>query len=235
VLEQMNLKDCVVTFDAMNTQKGTVRIIRQQKGDYVGNLKANHPLFHSEVSLLFSEEECARLRKKKTGYRVVIEKAHNCIEKREYYMMTDIQWFADLSLWEGLKAFVCYDKTTEDPITGSKSKERRFYITSLKDIELCADAIRGHWGVENQLHWHLDVAFAEDENTTMDKNAFHNLSILNKIALTLYKLLQPTLKIGLKSIRKSCGWDYEGRIGMLFRLFDEDALRDAMLTANRKT
>ena len=123
LLTQMQLKNCIVTFDALNTQKDTVKIIIANKGDYVGGLKGNHHTFYDEVVLFFSEDELNAIQgksnipsSKKQGnyFRSTIEKAHNRIEKRTYYMTTDIKWFADLSLWAGLKSFICYIIETED-------------------------------------------------------------------------------------------------------------------------
>lgn len=108
------------------------------------------------------------------------------------------------------------------------------YITSLADIELCADAIRSHWGIENQLHWHLDVTFNEDANSTMDKNAFNNLGILNKMVLSLLKLIQPAHKIGLKLIRRKFGWDLITQLTLLLNLLDEEQIRQAFLVKQSK-
>jgi predicted transposase YbfD/YdcC len=234
LLESMQLKNCVVTFDAMNTQKDTVAIIIARDGHYVGGLKGNQTLFHKEVAQLFSEEELLRLRKSEKNFCTYTEKAHNRIETRSYYMTSDIKWFADLSKWAGLKTFICYEIETEDLVTGKRTKERRYYITSLTDIELCADSIRSHWGVENQLHWHLDVTFSEDDNTTMDKNAFNNLSIMNKMALSLLKLIQPAHKTSLRRIRKKFGWEFIHNFTQLLCLLDEDQIEEALLSAGTK-
>ena len=231
----MQLKDCIVTFDAMNTQKETIRIITENKGDYVGGLKGNHELFHQEVIEFFSDSELEAIRKEEKYYRTYSEKAHNRIEKRSYYMTTDIKWFADRKLWEKLSSFICYIIETEDLITQEKTMERRYYISSSTDIELCSDAIRGHWSIENSLHWHLDVTFSEDDNSTMDKNAFNNLSILHKMALSLLKLIQPHYKIGLKSIRKVFGWELIENLTVMLSLLDEEAIAEALQkTTSRK-
>jgi predicted transposase YbfD/YdcC len=235
LLSQMEVKNSIVTFDAMNTQRETVRIICENGGDYVGGLKANQHIFHDEVALYFTDDVLKEIREEKRNYRETIEKAYNRIEKRRYYLTTDVKWFADLKRWKNLKAFVCYDIETEDLVDGKKTSERRYYISSKTDMELVADAVRGHWGIENQLHWHLDVAFEEDENATMDKNAFHNLSIINKIVLTLCKLIQPmTNRLGIKIIRKTFGWNLESELALLLSAFDENTLREAMLKAEKK-
>jgi len=227
LLSKMQLKDCIVTFDALNTQKETVKIIAERKGDYVGGLKGNQQLFHKEVVELFSDSELDSIRKKEKYYRSYSEKAHNRIEKRSYYMTTDIKWFADLKLWKKLKSFICYIVETEDLVTHEKTIERRYYISSLTDIEVCSDAIRGHWAIES-FHWHLDVTFLEDDNSTMDKNAFNNLSILHKMALSLLRLIQPHYKIGLKSLRKMFGWELIENLTVMLSLLDEEAIAEAL-------
>jgi len=234
LLSSMQLKDCVVTFDAMNTQRDTVEVIVGGKGHYVGGLKGNQQLFHEEVEMFFSEEELARIRANGVNFRTYTEKAHNRIEKRSYYLTTNIKWFADLSKWAGLKAFICYDIETEDLVSKKKTQERRYYIASLTDIELCADAIRSHWGIENQLHWHLDVSFSEDDNTTMDKNAFNNFSIINKMTLSLLKLVQPSYKSGIKGIRRLFGWDLIGQLTKMLNLLDEEQISQALQPVQSK-
>ena len=231
LLSAMNLKNCVVTFDAMNTQKGTVDAITGGGGHYVGGLKGNQQTFHAEVAMFFSDEELADIMKKGKHFRSYTEKAHNRMEKRSYYLSTDIKWFAELHLWAGLKSFICYDIETEDLVSGKKTSERRYYIASLADIELCADAIRSHWGIENQLHWHLDVSFSEDDNTTMDKNAFNNLSIMNKMTLSLLKLIQPAYKAGIRRIRRKFGWELFKHLAQLLTLLDEEQIEQALLNS----
>jgi hypothetical protein len=107
-----------------------------------------------------------------------------------------------------------------------------YYITSLRDAELCAEAIRGHWAVENKLHWHLDYSFDEDDNTTTDKNAFNNLSMLNKLALSLFKLAQPLMKNGsIRRIKKRFSWDMEDHLSLILNSFDEDVLKKTLLNS----
>jgi predicted transposase YbfD/YdcC len=98
---QMQLRGCIVAFDAMNTQKNTVSAITKSKGDYVGGLKGNQHTFYDEVVLFFTDDTLESIRKRKNGFRSYTEKAHNRIEKRSYYMTTDIKWFADLLLLRG--------------------------------------------------------------------------------------------------------------------------------------
>ena len=232
-LAEMQLKNCIVTFDAMNTQKDTIKIIATNGGDYIGGLKGNHELFHDEIKLYFDKETLESIRKEKKNYYTHKEKAHNRLEKRTYYLTTDIEWFEDRKKWINLRSFICCDKSTEDLVTGEKTNERRYYIASLTDVETCADAIRGHWGIES-LHWHLDSNFSEDDNSTMDKNAFNNLSSLNKVALSLYKLLQPTLKgYSIRTIRQAFRLDCEKMFSDLLTILDEDLLREAVESSSK--
>ena len=236
ILKDMQLKDSIVSFDALHTQKKTIELIAKQKGDYVGALKGNHEIFASEVAEYFTEEHLKLIKKEETNYYKSLEKAHSQVETRCFYLSTSIDWFADKKDWKKLKGFVCYEKTIYNTITGKETKETRYYITSMNDVELCAEAIRGHWSVENQLHWHLDANFNEDDNTTTDKNAFNNLSMLNKLSLTLLKLAQPLMKmknISIRSTRKAFGWDTEDSIAMILNSFDDDALFQALENAKK--
>jgi predicted transposase YbfD/YdcC len=229
-LQALYLKDCIVTFDSMNTQKKTIAIIAKKGGDYVAALKGNHDNFHKDIKDFFTDDMLSSIREGNENYYTITEKAHNRIETRKYYLATDINWFAEKKLWGKLRSFICYELETEDLVSGKKTFERRYYISSLIDIELCAESIRNHWSVES-MHWHLDTLFLEDDNTTTSKNAFNNLSILNKLVLTLYKLVQPyTKKQSIRRIRKGFGWDYENQFIKLLTLFDEDFLRDALLS-----
>lgn len=101
---------------------------------------------------------------------------------------------------------------------------------------MCADAVRGHWSLENQLHWHLDYSFYEDDNTTADRNAFTNLSLINKMVLSLCKLAQPLLKNrSIRTIRKEFSWDFEDSLAMILNAFDENSLKNALENAHKAT
>lgn len=234
ILKCMQLTNSIVTFDALNTQKKTIEIIVEQKGDYVGALKGNHGTFANEVTEYFTDEIRAKIKKSDKNYYETIEKSHSQVEKRCYYLTTSINWFEDKDDWKKLRGFLCYEKIIYNTITNKETKEIRYYITSLKDVELCADAIRGHWSVENQLHWHLDYNFGEDDNTTTDKNAFNNLSLLNKLCLSLYKLVQPLMKNNsIRRIKKGFSWSIEDSLALILNSFDEDTLSQALNNAKK--
>ena len=112
---------------------------------------------------------------------------------------------------------------------GNQTREVRYYASSLEDIELCAQAIRGHWSIENLLHWHLDYSFFEDDNSTMDKTAFNNYSLINKMVLSLCKLAKPILgSPSIRSLRKEIGWSYEDAVSKILSCFDEEQIKETL-------
>ena len=133
--------------------------------------------------------------------------------------------------WAGLKSFICYEKHTCNIITGQEQTEYRFYISSLQDVALIAQAIRGHWAVENSLHWHLDYSFSEDAQATMDKQAFQNLSLINKLVLSLCKLAQPAMKSSIRTIRLRFSWNLEDNLAVLLNAFDSDTIKKCLESA----
>ena len=233
-LKMLQLKHAIVTFDALHTQIKTIGIIMERDGNYVGALKGNQENLAMVAAESFSQEDLERIHKGGKNYYETIEKSHSQVETRRFYMTRARLGMAKSEEWRGLRNFICYEKQMYSTITGEETTETRYYITSLNDVELCADAIRGHWSVENQLHWHLDYTFHEDDNTTVDRQAFTNLSILNKMALSLFKLVQPLMKknSSIRLIRKDFSWGFEDNLSKLLNSFDEKVLRDALENPN---
>jgi predicted transposase YbfD/YdcC len=227
-LRAMQLKDVLVTFDALNTQRDTIDVIVKQKGDYIGALKGNQEGLFEEVGSYFTSKRLQQIRDKKETYYEKKEKAHNCIEIRQYYLTKNVGWFYNKDAWAKLRSFICYIKTTENILTGKRTIEKRYYISSLTDVETCADGIRGHWRVESY-HWELDVTFSEDDNMTVDRNAFQNFSLMNKLALSLTKLASKILKKSVRTTRNITGWDIDTTVKILCA-FDEDILTDALMS-----
>lgn len=228
-LKRMQLKGSIVTFDALHTQMKTIRIIHEGGGNYVGALKGNQVNLESDASAGFTAESMKKIRENRKDYYETVEKSHSQIETRRFYLAGAKHRFNGVEEWRSLRNFICFEKIIYSTITHKETTEIRYYITSLKDVELCADAIRGHWGVENQLHWHLDYNFHEDDTATIDRQAFTNLSILNKMALTLCKLAQPLMKNrSIRSIRKEFSWSFEENLAMLLNVFDEDVLKTVL-------
>lgn len=237
LLATMDLKNTLVSFDAMNTQKETVSVITAAKGYYLGGLKGNHKSLLSEAKLYFSD---SYLQKAQTDPKLSyqrIEKAHNQVETSTFTIakvkLTDDCEFSD---WPNLKAIIRYAKHTIKVNSGKESEEVRYYITSLdNDAQMCAQAIRDHWQIENSLHGFLDIMFLDDENTTVNRRASGNFSILKKMALSLYKTLKPLEQAKtLSEIRRAFGWEYEGEVEKLLSLCDSRTLKKALQESSTK-
>ena len=228
VLGRMDLKDCVVTWDALNTQKETVETVIKKKGEYVAALKGNHPLFYKEVKEFFSEEELEKLKKSGSGYKKTVEKEHGGIAIREYYQTEEIDWYEERKKWKKLRSFGMVKKRIQLK-NGEEREETRYYISSLgRDIELFARATRGHWGVENNLHWQLDVTFQDDRNTTAEKTGAKNLQVLKKIALGVLQLVQTLYGQSLKRIRKTIARNCEKELEQILSAVSGDAIKVAL-------
>lgn len=193
LLHALKLKGAIVTLDAMGCQKGIAANIVERHADYVLALKGNHATVHEEVKTFFNDAvppcatQCnATADADRMGFRQTVDKGHGRIETRRYWQSTDIEWFQDKELWKGLKSFGMVESIRKEK--GKSTIERRYYLSSLPlDIQRFARAVRGHWGVENNLHWCLDVTFREDDSRARTKNAAQNLATLRRIALNLVK------------------------------------------------
>lgn len=191
LLEVLELKGCIVTIDAMGCQKSIAENIIDAKADFVLALKGNHSLVHEEFVDYFEEmvpEGADKNHPLPEGmaFYETVEKGHGRIETRRYWHTEDIDWFADKDLWKGLKSVGMVESTRE--IGEKTSTERRLFLSSLKpDAKCFARAVRGHWGVENNLHWSLDVTFGEDQSRARDKNAAQNLATMRRIIINILK------------------------------------------------
>ncbi len=232
LLGKMDLKGKIVTWDALNTQKETVESVIRGKGDYVAALKGNHPLFYKEVQEYFSDGILEGLEKIPGYYKKTVEKEHGGIVTREYYQTDETGWYEDKKKWKGLATFGMVKKKLEKP-DGKTTEERRYYISSLPvDVELFSKAARGHWGVENQLHWHLDFTFKDDYNTTAEKTCAKNMQMLKKIALAILRIVQTLYSQSLKRIRKTIARDCEKELENILSALSADAIKAALYKAS---
>jgi predicted transposase YbfD/YdcC len=229
ILDIIDVEGCVVTWDALNTQKSNVKKVIDKKGDYVVALKANHPCLSDEVKEYFDDEVLLK-DNPLVSTHATTDKEHNAIIKREYILSAETDWIYGKSEWKNLKTIGVVKKTIS-PLNGkAPAMETRYYISSVTDVELFARSARGHWQVES-FHWSLDVAFRDDYNKTRDKNSARNLNVIKKMVLALLKLVQPAYKMSLKKIRYAMALDYENEIEKIFALLDtgkaESALRES--------
>jgi predicted transposase YbfD/YdcC len=226
ILGTLDLRKSIVTFDAMNTQRKTIEVVVGQNGDYIGALKENQPGLLQETESFFTPARLARIEFGGKGFFETKEKLHNKIESRKYYLSTNVGWLVQLPDWAKLRSLVCYKLRTEDVNSGKVTEETRFYISSITDVELCAEGIRGQWAVE-VFHWYLDTNYFEDDDGTVDKVAFQNKSLLRKMSLTLTKFIAPIKKVSVRSTRKIIGWNVDIII-QSFCILDEDSLIEAL-------
>jgi predicted transposase YbfD/YdcC len=208
LLKLLDLKGNIVTIDAMGCQKKIAKQIVEQEGDYIFNLKDNHPALHKDVRL-FIEGYVDEKKLEKTVFDTheVIDGNHGRIETRRYWVTEDIEWLEQLKDWCGLKSIGMVEYESIEKSTGKREVERRFFISSLKaTAKPFSEAVRMHWGIENGLHWCLDVAFNEDACRVRKNYAPENFAVLRHIALNLLKN-EKSAKVGIKNKRLMAGWD----------------------------
>lgn len=219
ILDRINVKGNIITWDALNTQKSNVEKVIKLKGDYVVPIKLNQEFFYNDLTLYFNDKQLDIIKANGTGnaYLKQIEKSHSSIITYEYFQTEDISWYYDLKNWKGIKSFGLVKKTIEK--NKNKTIEMRYYISSLYiDIDTFSKAIRQHWSVENKLHWHLDFTFKQDDNSTMDKNALFNLQILKKLSLAFLNEVKRIYDRSLKRIRFWLSLNYEEEILRFFNI-----------------
>ena len=205
LLKMLELSGCLVTIDAMGCQVEIARTIVEAKADYVLAVKGNQPTLHQGIQDYFLDHMDDDFARAKVSRHHTEERGHGRDETRDYYICPVPDDLPDRERWPGLKAIgAAFNETIRD---GKEHTEVRFYILSRKlSARRFADAGRGHWGIENNLHWQLDVTFREDECRLRKGHADANFSILRRTALSLLKN-NHTLKIGVKNKRLNAGWD----------------------------
>ncbi len=200
LLELLDIEGDIVTADAMSCQKDIAKKIIEKKGDYILALKGNQPVMEQEVDAYFAWlNGNPRELSEAAQWTTPVEKGHGRIEKREITVIP-ANWYQDQRLWDGLRSFVRVTSTiTQDEKTSTFD---RYYISSLEvEPEVFGKLIRGHWSIENQLHWCLDVIFGEDTSCARKDNSPLNLNILRKIALSLLKNTDMGKRVSLQKKR----------------------------------
>lgn len=200
LLDLLYIKGCIVTIDAMGTQRDIAKkIVLENKADYVLPLKDNQPTLKDEVEKYFKDaDEDKNKSYKETSETVrTKEKGHGRIEERTYTFSIDTKWMDARKDWEKLSGIGKVVRKVE--INGVKTEETQFYISSLTNADDFAKSVRLHWGVEST-HWNLDVTFGEDACRTRKDKAPENLAMLKRLALNM--LRKDTVKYPKKSANK---------------------------------
>jgi len=189
LLKRLDIAGCIVTLDAMGCQKEIARQIMAQKGDYVLTLKGNQGGLLEEAKALFKEVQGEEFDDCKQSHMRTKCKGHGRIETRDYWLIEDGCLGGRKAEWSG---FRCFGKVRSlRTIDGETSEETRYFITSLPcKVKRFAKAVRAHWGIENGLHWVLDVTYGEDASRVRKGHAAENLSIVRRLSQSALKAMQ---------------------------------------------
>ncbi len=214
LLKVLALHGCIVTIDAMGAQTAIAQQIIEQGGDYVLSLKGNQGNIHEDVAQLFDWTRQIDFKDIPHEYCQTIDSGHGRIEIRRHWLLEDVAHLIDVDRWPGLQRVGLVE--AERRVNGQPpSLEQRYYLLSLDGgVDRFANAVRSHWGIENQVHWVLDVAFNEDASRIRKDHAPENLALIRHIALNLLRQDTST-KAGTKAKRLKAGWDNDYLLGIL--------------------
>jgi predicted transposase YbfD/YdcC len=205
LLRLLEIKGCIVTVDALNTQKEIAHQIRAQDADYVLALKDNHPTLRAEVEGIFEAVREDHNAAGSISTTETIEKNHGRTETRRCWSVKAPDWLTGFDQWRDLQSLILVEAIRE--IKEQRATELRYYLSSLSpNADRAAQAVRAHWGVENSLHWVLDVVFNEDDSRVRVGNAPENLALVRKITHNLLQQ-EKTLNRGVKTKRFKAALD----------------------------
>jgi predicted transposase YbfD/YdcC len=205
LLKMLDLAGATVTIDAMGCQKEIAKVITEQGADYVLALKKNHGHLYEDVTLFLDDARGSEFAGLDHAYHETVDGDHGRIETRKYWITSTIDWLGATASWANLQSLGLVESRRE--IGAQVEIERRYYLVSLPaDGVRFSNAVRQHWGVENGLHWVLDVSFDEDACRIRKDRGAQTFSVLRHIALNLLKR-ESQHKRGIKARRKRAGWD----------------------------
>ncbi len=210
LLDLLALEGCIVSIDAMGTQKKIAKKIRQKKADYVLSLKGNHSTLHDDITLFLSSEVeklCQGKPHNITDQHEECDKGHGRIERRLCYVSERLDWLTQKKDWCDIKTVAMVESQVNQ---GAKTTtERRYFISSMAaNAKELAQAIRSHWAIENSLHWVLDVTIGEDLSRVRKDNAPENMAMVRHVVLNLLRGAKPQFRkdMSLKGLQKKAGW-----------------------------
>jgi predicted transposase YbfD/YdcC len=200
LLDALMLEGTIVTIDVMSRQRSIAKKIVKKNADYILTAKENQRELYEDIQDSFSVLPAS-------DYAEDLDYGHGRIETRKCSVLTDLSLVEKAEKWNGLTGIVKIERERYFKATSKKENETSYYITTLSNAEQIASGIRKHWGIENKVHWVLDVVFSEDLSRKRAGNAAQNFSSINRIALNLLK--KDNARVGIKSRRKMAGWGNE--------------------------
>ena len=214
LLEVLDLDGATVTIDAMGCQRDIAARIVGGGADFILAVKENQPKLYKDGKLLMDDAIAANWGDTGHSFYQEVEGDHGRVETRRCWATWEVQWLRDASGWPGLTSLICIE-TLREVMGGATSRERRYYISShdprqkTTDARFLLGAIRGHWAIENQLHWSLDVCFQEDQCRVRKDHGPQNLSRIRRLCLNLLRPApapgpRPDKKMSLKTKRFLC-------------------------------
>ena len=213
LLRLLDLQGVVVTIDAMGCQKEIAKTITEQGADYVLALKDNHPTLSEAVTLFFTDARATGFAEVEHTYHETIDGDHGRIETRRYWITSDIEWCGAKASWAKLQSIGMVEARRD--IGDTVQIDTRYVLTSLPAHAVqFAHAVRQHWGVENSLHWVLDVSFQEDACRIRKEKGAQSFAVLRHIAVNLLRR-EPQHKRSIKARRKRAGWDRDYLVQVL--------------------
>lgn len=205
LIKTLEIEGCIVTIDAMGCQKNIAKTITDRGADYVLALKENQSTLHDNVELFFQDYLNSATNQSALDFYQSTDGDHGRIEIRKYWTTSDINWLQGKESWKNINTIGMVQR--ERHVGENISIETSYYISSIEnDAKRFGHAVRSHWGIENSLHWVLDVSFREDESRIRKDNAPQNFAVLRHMALNLLKS-ETSLKKSVKSKQLRAGWD----------------------------
>jgi predicted transposase YbfD/YdcC len=206
LLDSLEIAGCIVTLDAIHCQTETVGTILEKEADYTLPVKENQPRLLEALQGLFDDP--AEMHWVECDYHKTVDQGHGRLEIRECWSTSDpeyLNYIATLAEWRGLQSIAMI--RAERQLGDETTVTHRYFISSLKsDAKLLLQSVRGHWGIENKVHWVLDIAFREDDCRIRKGNGAENFAVLRHIALNLLRR-ETSAKRSLKGKRKKAAWD----------------------------
>lgn len=215
LLKVLSFKGCIVTIDAMGCQKNIAKQIIDGGGDYLLALKGNQSTLSEQVEAVFAKADEAGY----TGYDVdfyeTTERSRDRLERRRHWTLSAANTEINADPWRGINIVAMVE--SQRTIKSETSVEYRYYIGSIEnDAKRFAESARVHWGVENSLHWQLDMSFREDESRIRNAHSAENFVVMRHMALNLLKN-DKSVKLGVKNKRLRAGWDENYLVKLLSR------------------